>query len=722
MRVSDSRDASASIDRWSGVVLATVFLAVLWSGSAWMLGSGTPWGNDNSAHYALAVHLSEVMEAGETDLWWHPSNQGIPLFAAYHPLPGLVSGGLIALLGGWLKPIVLFKSTILIPWALMPLAWTIGARWMGLSRPAALLLGAMTLTIHDPDAIGFGVRSATIRGLYTQHFGLLFLPLAIGACWRRTNGSAEVWTPAILFALLTMSHLWVGLYGAIALAAMLLAEPRMILSRILRLLPVVGVAGVVLAPWLGPLLATNHLAGGLPWLHELQNGWPWRDTLARLAGGAVFDTGRLPILTVLAGVGSLGLARRVRDPDVRRWLVLSLITGALFLGRTNLGAFYDRLPLHGQLNVMRYITGLHICGLLAATASLSTVVVWTRENLGARWSRGMLGALVAGMVALGLSELRPTLRQFDPERSGFAELVDTLASGPDTRFVVHERLGTTSHFHRDLLPLLTDRGQLQSYAHGFHCTPSTYYAEYFDFSPAAAGLFGAGTVVAKQPLPEDFPREAWSVRWENHSYVVLQAAPDVKAGLFSFVQIQGRLVGPSVRAFRPAVRALAVPAYARGVLPELWVEPDVASVQVVGPGREVADWSSALRRDLLDQLAPTPVISTAKVLSQERTRSSYSADVRVEGDSTADLLLKVNYFPWWRATVDGEDIPIRHVAPNFMAIAVSPGLHRVRFVFENPPMQKLGALLSGLLLLVWPVALIARRRRSKRRDGRDTER
>ena len=62
-----------------------------------------------------------------------------------------------------------------------------------------------------------------------------------------------------------------------------------------------------------------------------------------------------------------------------------------------------------------------------------------------------------------------------------------------------------------MLPWLSQRGQLQSYAHGYHTTLSTYYAEYFDFSPVACDLYDIGSVVARNPVPDSFPDEVYDV-------------------------------------------------------------------------------------------------------------------------------------------------------------------------------------------------------------------
>ena len=96
-----------------------------------------------------------------------------------------------------------------------------------------------------------------------------------------------------------------------------------------------------------------------------------------------------------------------------------------------------------------------------------------------------------------------------------------------------------------------------------------------------------------------------------------------------------------------------------------------------------------------------------------RGPASYEARVRSEG-GVAHVLLKVNAFPWWTAFVDDVEVPIRHVAPNFMAVAVPEGIHTVRWQFTNPILQKVGV---GASLTFALVALggprIGRRRRSE---------
>lgn len=691
---------------------AAVVVAAGWS---WVVAPGTPYGDDNSAHYAVVGHIARLWEAGHTDLWWHQSNLGLPLFAAYQPLPALAVGTLTWALDGLVQPTTVFKASILGAWALMPLAWARGARAFGLPAAAAVAVGLLTLVVHDPDNIGLTVRSSTARGLYTQHFGLILLPLALAAFWRAVDRpGARPWTAGVLLAMTGMAHLFIGLYAGVAILALLAADPGRLRARARMTAAVASVGATLSAWWLVPLIATNHLAGGLPWRRELHDGWPLWKTIGLLLTGRVFDTGRLPLLTALVVGGAVLLFRAARRPGPARvWAVLTALTAVLFLGRTNLGALYELLPLHGQVNVMRYITGVHICGLLAAGAAVEGSRQWVVRRWGGGAARGLGAAAILGLLAFAALDIRGTLRSYQPNHTDLGATARQLAEMPDHRIAVHGDLGTGNHFHRDLLPALADRGQLQSYAHGYHCTLSTYYAEYFDFSPAACQLYDIGAIVARAPLPGTFPMDAYTEAWRGGDTLILEPAADLSGGLFDFVQLRGRIAGPDLRAIRPAVRTLAVPMFARGTVAAVARDRALDDVQVNVDGKTLP-WSPDDAETLLDHIAPATPARGGQVVSWSRGLSSYTADVDATEDG-AHLLLKVNFFPWWRARVDGGVVPITHVTPNFMVVQVPQGRHQVTFSYHNPPLQKAGAAAALGGVVLWALAAAGagwRRRRA----------
>ncbi len=707
-------------------ILAAVAVAVVVVSRGYLFDGQAPYGDDNSAHLALMMHIADLWRSGVTDLWWDQSNLGLPLFMAYQPLPGLVSGTIGALVADTSARIAIFKSSIVGLWALMPAAWYLGARWLGLDRTAALLFGLLTLAIRDVHDVGFGFTAATHGGLYTQIWGMFLLPLTVGAFKRHVvDRVMPLVVPVALFVAVSMAHLFCGMYAGIATLGLVVSSSEERWARLGRAARVYLPALGLLAFWLGPLLATGDLIGGLPWRDEYYNGWPVVELFDRLLGGDVFDSGRLPWLTVLAFVGVVWTAGRERGLLDRWALGLGAVSIVLFMGRTNFGGWYDLLPMHADINVMRYINAVHLCGLLFAAGAGRELLARSRAIINRRCPEGAARTVVpiaAGLLLVGVygvdraRAFGETLRTFDHNHPNVRALVEHLSGEPNRRFAVDDPLNTAPHFYRDLLPALSGRGQLQSYALGYHATLSTYYADYIDYESAAwARLFNVGAFVTREPFDETLV-DGMEKTHDRGPYRVYSPADEPSWGYFDFVRTPIAVEG-GYHAIRPLVRHLIEPAFERRVLPVLSGPTDTSSEadgpvltttgggdRVVwrGPGR--TDWREWLERETGDE----PIAS--EVLESSRGPAWYAAEVRAAGGSER-LMLKVNYFPFWEATVDGEPAAIDHVAPNFMAIDVPEGRHEVRFTYRNPWWQKLGLVATLVALVVWGGVTWRRRRR-----------
>ena len=69
---------------------------------------------------------------------------------------------------------------------------------------------------------------------------------------------------------------------------------------------------------------------------------------------------------------------------------------------------------------------------------------------------------------------------------------------------------------------------------------------------------------------------------------------------------------------------------------------------------------------------------TARILRY----ANAEVDIEVEAPAGGFLLLNDVWHPWWRAEVDGTPADILKANVLFRAVALTPGIHRVRFVFE----------------------------------------
>ncbi|MGM0555531.1 MAG: YfhO family protein [Myxococcota bacterium] len=755
------------------VALGFVAAAILINSWTYVTNGQAPYGDDNSAHLALLNHIAELWRAGTFELWWDQSNLGLPLFLAYQPLPALVGGTLGSAFSEFSARLAIFKGSIVILWALMPAAWYLGARWMGLARGEALIAGLLTLAVRDVHHVGFSFASVTYGGLYTQTWGMFFLPATVGAFRRYVvDRDLQLIAPVALFVVVSLSHLWCGMFAGVATLIWLLVSSRDRKERVVRALSVYVPALMLLAFWLGPMIATDHLIGGLPWKSEYYDGWPVAELFRHVLGGDIFDEGRLPWLSLSAVVGVVVVVQR-RGRLVHRWLLGALVVSLLlFMGRTNFGALYDLIPMHAHINVMRYINAVQFCGIMAAAVGLWRVIcwVWSRvRQLGAggpaevaqnrprrasaegcdpqEGARGVCGvsgdedppqtapaegcdpqegargglegqkwAVWGGVVGMALTVafsvdrahvFGESLRTFDQYDADFHALVDYLQPSAQgtripSRIVVSEALNTAPHIYRDLLPTLAGRGQVQSYALGYHATLSTYYADYTRYDARWARLFGAEYFVSRDPHRESMLGN-FDRLFSQGRFTVWRPSGLERSGYFDFVTTPTEVHG-GLREVRPAVRRVLVSGFGARALPVL-TGPTEISADAGAPVLVTEDGSNVVWReedpnawpDALEAAGPESIGST--VIASRSGPNWYEADVDAAGGER--LLLKVNYFPFWTADIDGERVEIDHVAPNFMAVDVPAGEHSVRFAYRNPWWQKLGALLCLVVLIGW---------------------
>ena len=690
--------------RRAGFFLAAAATALLAAGIPQYVGAGASYGNDSSSHFAEILHVADLLAAGQSDFWFDGTNLGYPLFLAYQPAPALAMGALVAATRSFVSPLLVFRLSILGLWCLMPVAWYVGGRWLGLRRIEAVLFALFILGVNDFRSFGLGLSSTLANGLYTQAWGALFLPLALGSLYRRLLGQEPgAARPALLLTLTLLSHVFLALYCGIA-AGLMVVVKREGLWRRARALFVIGAwTALASAFWLVPFLANLDYQGGLPWKHESENGYPPLSLLRWTFTGAFFDHERLPWLTALFVIG-LALAWLRRARLLERWvLLLFAATFALLMGRTTWGAAYSWIPFHGELEVIRYLTGLQLCAALfaawAAAAGFDRLPRLTESLSGPTWltperTRGAIATLLVVGFLVGLHlHARTLLRTFDISEPDFRGAEAQLDQTRGSRFLCHARLGTASHFYLNLLAALSGRPQLQSFSRGYHDTLSLYYLEFFDFSEAAFRLYNVGAAVVRGERSKDLP-ESFRKTWSGGDLAIFES--DASRGYFEFVRTPVTLVNDAKQA-RPLLRRISLPLFEVNVLPRLARDPPSAPWwRWLGGNRVeyVAAAGDPPREAPLDELVREQIRSHANLPIQSRVQSErasfneYTAVVDATGGSER-LLLKASFHPYWTAAVDGSVEPVDLVAPNLMAISVPPGRHEIRFRFRNPRYQKL---------------------------------
>jgi len=727
---------------WARSICLLVGLTVWWS--AWgYLQAGAAYGDDNSSHLAWMMAVSDILRQGHTDFFFEQQNLGVAMFMAYQPLPGLLLGGIHALFASWIAPWTLFKIAIIALWSLMPLVWYIGGRWLGLSRVTAVCLGVLILGIHDQHFYGLTLRTFVYRGLHSQLFGMFFLPLVLGSLYRYLVRRESFGGRSVLFFALTfLSHAFFGIYVGIASFLMLCLTRERLKERVLRASFVYAVTILCISFWMFPLLFHVGEVGGLPWKQAIHQGWQWTAALSHLLGGEIFDVGRpWPWMTCLV---LAGLASALTQPEARlhRWLLLLMgVTFLMLLGRTQWGALYNALPLHREINAMRYIMGIHLCGVLLICTGLERWLSWLSKTLLAlTLERYGISAVVLGLLVVGgaflnsrMQDQKKILRTFPHQNAPFQSVSRYLARDKKHRYIAHRLLGTTNHFHRDLLAALSKRPHLQSFGLTFHATLGLYYTEAFDFKAPSYRLYNVSTLVTQGKEPE-IDKKHLKLALHRPPYRVYEHTSSF--GYFDFVRRAGHISGKP-KAVRPILRALMLPLYKKNLLPQLWVSkserkrvqkwlalPSAKRVDLPEPwgnghllvvessgqyrwfvrGKEVRPVPSLakIRERLLSAYLPSaqriPKM-TSSILSQAREQGMYTAKVQVK-DPRELLFLKVNTFPYWRVFVNGKKADFFRIAPNYMALSLPLGLHKVQFRYQNPLMQKIFFVICMLGLMV----------------------
>ncbi|HSJ16027.1 MAG TPA: hypothetical protein VK939_16585 [Longimicrobiales bacterium] len=118
--------------------------------------------------------------------------------------------------------------------------------------------------------------------------------------------------------------------------------------------------------------------------------------------------------------------------------------------------------------------------------------------------------------------------------------------------------------------------------------------------------------------------------------------------------------------------------------------------------RRTAVVSAALPADV----APQPGVEGGVVWEE---RSAERALLRVSADRPALLVLTDNYYPSWKARIDGRLVPVYRTNHAFRGVAVPAGTHQVEFFYDARPLRAAALTSIALLLLLLGVTLAGAR-------------
>jgi hypothetical protein len=678
---------------------------------------GVTYLNDSTMHEQMVRFATTQLRAGHLPLtsWFPFLGEGSPQFLHYQSLPAVLAGA-IGLLTG---PDAAFRWTLYLLLSLWPVSVYLAARAFGAGRPAAAASAAMAPFLMSATGVGYeqGAYAWTGFGVWTQLWAMWTLPLAWGWSWRAIRDGRGYLAAVLATALTVALHFETGYLALSVLLIWPLVAGRPLAARLRR--AAIVLAGSLLASaWvIIPLLQQRSWAAVNEPLQStgLVNGYGARQVLDWLVTGQLLDSGRLPVVTVLAALGlALAWLAWSSDSDARALLTALAVCLLFAFGRTTFGSLADVIPGSADIFFRRFTMGVQLAALLLAgqgAAWLAARCVRLLEARIPRWRTGLSPAVVLVAAVAVLTPAWLQLGAYD-RQDGAAIAAQrradaTQGADVDRLIAVIERdgggrtyAGMPSNWGQDFtvgaVPVFKylESRDVDEVGYTLRTTSLMTNPEYYfdDRNPSDYRLFGIRYLIL--PAGDQPPLLArLAMRSGPYWLWTIDGTGYVQAG-----QIVGE-----IPANRTNVGTRSRPLLGSGLA------ADGAYLSIrYGSGGGGDGRLPAVRSQ-----------SSAGTVSAERAgldNGGAAATVRMRRPGV--VVLNTSYDPGWTATVNGRPQPTRMVAPALVAVDIPAGTDHVVFRYHGygdyPPLLAL----SSLTLAIAAAAPVCARRARRRRDAK----
>src|SRR5262249_53356873 len=356
--------------------------------------------NDSAFHQQMVRWADGQIREGRVPLdgWFPDLSLGSSFFHHYQSLPETLTPYAARVPGSaddaaslcllsrppGLGPISVSPATRLLDWD----SWT-----------AAAAAAVSPLVVSAPG-YGFEHGSYTFQGygVYSQLWAMWLLPIAWGLTWRAVAHGKRYAAAAAALAFTIACHFITGYLALLTVGvwAIVLADAGFL--RRLGRAAIVAVGSLLVAAWvLVPLIRDTK------WTTQSEfytgtffnDSYGARKVLGWLFTGRLFDSGRFPVITLLALAGAIVCAERVRrEPRARALLGAFVLSLLLFFGRRTWDGLIDVFPGFRDIQIHRFIVGVHLAGILLAGVGLAWLV---------RTASGLVQRRVGGRYAVALA-------------------------------------------------------------------------------------------------------------------------------------------------------------------------------------------------------------------------------------------------------------------------------------------------------------------------------
>jgi len=617
-----------------------------------------------------------------------------------------------------------------------PLALYLASRRLKLSKVTASITALSSFLIANNFQYGSSWESIVWRGsgMYTQLWGMIFLPLAVAFCFEAIIKRRSYFWAILLLVLTIVSQLGFGFIVAISVGVILLVQFldyliagfyrqskfwANILSSVKKInlrgfALIFALTGVVLAYWMVPLLANSNYHNHSVWDDLLKfNSYGARVVISRLFNSEVFDYARgWPTLTLLVMVGffvSLAKYFKAKAGQVSSKLiylylpVLMLIWILFYFGRTTWGGLIDLIPLSGSMHWHRVINGVHLAGFfLAGIGGVAIIELLYSRVVRLLRIKGSGKYLTYGVVFLAFIGL-----WFYP-----AVYERYLYIKDNNKMIVDYNTALLSEW--DDLKQIIDELERLPRGRIFLGKPGQWGSElkiggqslFMTFSIAGFDVLGflPETWSPNSDIEQFFGEDKTDhYRLFDIRYVV--ADKNFKAPKFlREVKRAGRFIlyeTPSKGVFHSAVKRGTVYTDKRAALNfnhfiingpgiselNLWEVKYSKPSSLRGEDIKTLDWSSYKTSDgkIRSLFEKSPFkgekkAPSARFWNEKVGINSYETEVEL-GDKSM-ILLSTTYHPFWKATVDGVKTEIIMLSPALMGLEVDEGKHKIVFHYQ----------------------------------------
>jgi len=692
---------------------------------------GTESPSDLSLHIPMVEWAKNQLLSGHIPLdgWFPNFSLGSSEFHRYQSLPALVTAVFALVLGSKLA----VHASLFLLWSFWPVCIYWSARLFDRSKGealgAAFVAPLICVVLNTSLVTGYGFDSLAYMssGLWTQLWAAWFMPLALGFSWRAMAGRGRILWAALTLAGCICSDVLIGYFACLLLVPIALSTLRPFKIRMVRAV-CIGVGALAIASWLlGPAISDLAYAPQSQYLINssgansvgLQNVLRWLFTgqildsghlmIADPNTGVPFDAGQLPVISVLAALGTIVAATRVRrDPSARAFLLCALVSVMCYAGPATF-PFLRWLPGGHAVLFHRFLGPLQLCGILLAGigAAWCGGQLWTRIPRRVAIPAPVRSVIMAALIVAIL--WTPAMSRMHFATAMTSVLDSQTASDSSYDEVVFDSMLAKIHADgpgRVYAGSRTNWGQtfLLGYV-AVHQILAYHYVDQIGESGRVQSLSTDPEINFDETNPGDY--KAFAVR-----YMILPSTmkPPVPATF---------LVGDSTLGMI-LYEVRGVPATYMSVVDT--VGPTVhANNADLGPLSTSILRGSDLQNDLYHpmQFASTPpgrpswagpgapAVAPGTVLSEHDDLQTGDVSAQVTARRSSVALLSASFDNRWTVTVDGAPATPQMIAPSLVGVAIPSGTHTVHFHYAPYPYYWVWLALGliAIVVLRWPLVI-----------------